>query len=1289
VKGGDVVSERFEIERHAGEGGMSVVYRALDRASGAPVALKLMRPERAQGRGDEHDQRFAREVRLLAEIDDPRVARYVAHGHLEDGRAYLAMQWIEGNDLASSLARGALSPADTLRVMVGAAEAVAAVHARGVVHRDVKPSNLFLRDGSARDVVLLDFGVSRAFDSSSLLTGTAIVGTPHYMAPEQATSARDMTPAADIFALGCVFYECLTGRRPFEARQLYGVLARILYDSPEPLSEAAALPAWSDLIMRMLDKRPEHRPADGAALLRELAALPAPPDAAPALATTVSSPLKADSSDQVLVCVVLVLLGDASHEIARLPDRYDSIRSNMHRFGCPIERLADGSLLATVLPRSSATDLVRIGARCALYLRDQLPEGLVAVATGRAPLLGPRVGEAVDRAAALLEARPPGDGILLDAVTRELLNGRFFTSTLEGVHLLLAERPDFDDSRPLLGKPTPCVGRDLELTHLENVMASVVEESVPKAGLVLGPPGIGKSRLRHELSRRLRQRYPDALVLTGFGDPLSTGSPYVLLSEALRRWAGIRIGDEPAAARSLVVEKLGRHVPSADRLRVSEFLGELAGVPFPDAESPPLAAARGDQRVMSEQIALCFNEWLEAECAVQPVIVILEDVQWGDALTVKLLEGALRDLPRSPLFVLAFGRPEVEDLFPRMLGDHRALSLSLRALSARASDLLVTGVLGTAIDRGSRERIVRLAAGNALFLEELIRAAAEGKTGEVPETVLAILQARLSRLPPQARQVLRAAAILGETFWRGGVRRIGAQWGADEDPEPWLQRLIEEELIARARSSRFPQDVEYAFRHALVCDAAQGLSTDVDRRGGHLAAGQWLEQAGESDAVVLARHAEEGGDLARAASHYRRAAEQSVSQYDFGEALARAERGTTLGAEGEERGFLCSVKTVAFYNLGRWLEAAQEGQTALELVPRGGPVWCLVAEILLQVLPNIGQFERSEALCDELLAIVPQPNARTAHLRAVALQLLGYAISGARERGQACLAFLDRVGVSDKDPVAQAYVDLCHGIFISIVGRDLPLAVSLAERAARTLEATGVTYRVALAHVIRGFSWWGLGDQERSEAASRLGIATAERIRDDYHAAVGAWYLALTLSDHADPDRLAEAEHAAGATMRLQRSAIFEATSQALLARVALRKKNWPLAEERARISRSLQTGIPPYMLAASAHLLEALINLGRFDEASAIADEDLAVLERVGSPVWSEVIFRVAAAEAFFAAGRREDARTSLAAALAEIERRAAVVSDAAVKQRYLEGRPENCRARELASAWLVSSTP
>jgi eukaryotic-like serine/threonine-protein kinase len=1316
---GAIIADRFEIERRVQEGGMGVVYRAIDRTSGHPVALKLMLPRDGGGPGfDDRDERFAREIRLLAQIEHPRIARYVGHGSHADGRAFLAMQWLDGLDLGAALVRGPLSPADALRVLAGAAEAVAAVHARGIVHRDLKPSNLFLRGGSTADVVLLDFGVSRRLEVTTPLTGTAMVGTPHYMAPEQITSSRDIRPSADVFSLGCVFYECLTGRRPFDASQLYGVLARILYDEPDPLPplDPPLGAAWSDLLGRMLDKRALGRPQDGAALVRALAALPpaapsppsgaltpAPFAASASASTSASAAARGEaartttSSDQVLVCVVLATVPGATLDSSDGPDPFDSIRSAMHRFGCLIERLPDGSLLATVLPRPSATDLVNIAARCAMYLREQLPQARIAVATGRAPLgKSWRIGETVDRAARLLEgaAASGEDGIRLDAVTRGLLDARFITASHAGLHLLRGESPDLDSGRPLLGKPTPCVGRELELIQLEGVASSAIDERVPKAAVVLGPPGIGKSRLRHELLRRLQQRHPDASVLVGYGDPISAGSPHVVLADALRRRAGIRVGAEPERARVQILDELGKHVDPAHRRRVAEFLGELVGVPFPAEASPPLLAARGDHRVMSEQIALAFSDWLAAECAVHPVVLVLEDLQWGDALTVKVLEGALRDLERGgALFILVLGRPETADIFPRLLGEHRTLSLSLRPLSDKASELLVRATFGEDIASGAVARIVRLAAGNALFLEELIRAAAEGDAGDVPETVLAMLQARLSGLEPEARLLLRAACILGETFWRGGVRRVREAWNpggsgadADTDADAWLGYLVEQELVTRLRTSRFPGDVEYAFRHALVCDAARGLLTDADQRTGHLACGRWLEEMGEGDAVVLARHAELGGDVERAIGFYARAAEQSLGQHDFIEALVRATKGIALGASGERLGVLRAVKASAHFSKGQWSEAADAGLSALALVPHGGALWCAVVEGLMQVLPNVGEFVRCEVLCDELLTIVPAPEVRTAYVRAVALQLLGYAISGAYARGQACLAFIDNLAIADDEILGRGYARLYRAIFTFILGRDIPAALALSEQAARDLDASRVTYRLSLAYTIRSFIWWGLGDHEQSERAARQARLTALEVRDDYHAALSDWYLGLALSEQDDPVKLDEAEHCAETMVQLERGAIFLGAARVISARVALAKRDWARAEEEGRLARAALVGLLPFGLMASAYLFTALLRQDRAEEAAGLAREDLARLEREAVPVCSEVLFFVAAADALLAAGDRPAGEAALRRALHLIDLRAAAITDPG-QMRSFAAREENRRASELARQWLAAA--
>jgi eukaryotic-like serine/threonine-protein kinase len=1288
---GAILADRFEIERVIGQGGMGIVYRAIDRTTNVRVALKLIAPMVDES---ERDERFAREIRLLSELDHPRVAHYVAHGTTSDGQAFLAMQWLEGEDLACALAEGPMSLGDSLRVLRGASEAVAAVHAKGIIHRDLKPSNLFLRGGSASDVVLLDFGVARGEQAATVLTSpAALVGTPFYMAPEQVSSARNIHAAADVFSLGCIFYECLTGTRPFEAPQLLGVLARILHDSPPPVrSLCPNVPeAWNLLLERMLDKRSDRRPADGAALLAELAVLPRVDDATlsetRAERAVVSS--ERSSSDQVLVCVVLASVANGASVADANADGLDSIRSTFQRFGCPLERLADGSLLATVLPKPSATDQVRVAARCALHLRERLPEARIAVATGRAPL-GPsrHVGEAVDRAARLLVAAGAGDGIRLDDVSRRLLDGRFVTVVQGEESLLVGEQPDLDESRPLLGKPTPCVGREIELIQLEGIMSSAVEENAPQAAVVVAPPGFGKSRLRHELLRRLGERHPKSTLLVGYGDPLSAGSPYVLLGDALRRHAGIGVGDEPERAQRLVTKVLCKHVPTGMRQRVSEFLGELAGVPFPAEKSAPLRAARGDHRVMSEQIALAFQDFIAAECAAHAVVLVLEDLQWGDALTLKLLEGALRDLEDGALFVLALGRPEVEETFPKFFGDKRGVSLALRPLSAKASELLTRRVLGDGPNAEAVERIVRLSAGNALLLEELIRAAAEGRAGDVPETVLAMLQARLSRLSPDARLVLRAGSILGETFWRTGVRYIYRAWEEARDAEQSLDGLVESEVLVKLRVSRFPGDTEYAFRHALVCDAANGLLTDSDRRSGHLAAADWLESKGESDAVVLARHAEQGGDLPRAVSYYAHAARQSLEGYDFESALVRSSKGIACGAEGQELGVLRSIEASANYSKGEWKEAAELGLSALERLPRAGSHWCSTAEILMQVLPNVNDFATYATLSDDMLTIRPDAEARPAYLRALCTQLLGHAVAGAHERGQRCVDLIDELVhvESERDLVARGYSRLWRGIFANILSVDIPSALALVDSALEDLAESQVMHRLALSHIVRSFCLWGLGRHAESEQAARRGREIAREIHDDYNVALADWYLGLVLTESQKAESLDEADQCVHTMRELDKSAAFQGTSLCLSSRVAVAKCDWARAVDHGRQGRQGLAGLAPYSLFASTSLIRGLGEIGQREAAAAIAREDLARYRALAGAVCSEVGFLVTAAEAFRAADSRAEADVALELALRQIDRRAEKLEVGAPRATFLET-SVNRRAFELRRAWLATA--
>jgi serine/threonine protein kinase len=305
LSAGSVVQDRFELLAPAAEGGMGVVFRARDRHTGALVALKVLggtwiEPENAE--------RFVREARVLAELGHPGIVAYVAHGRTDDGRPFLAMEWIDGGDLEMRLRSRPLTLRESLAMIRRAAEALAFVHRRDIVHRDLKPSNLMLRDGDHERVALADFGLARHAIAQAAMTRTgAPIGTPAYMSPEQALGERDLTTATDVFSLGCVLYECLAGAPPFVAAHPGALLAKLLFETAPPIRRVRkAVPeAVEALLVRMLARAPEGRPRDASAVVLAIDALDALPDGTPP-----PSPPRAAilvESEQQLACVLIAL----------------------------------------------------------------------------------------------------------------------------------------------------------------------------------------------------------------------------------------------------------------------------------------------------------------------------------------------------------------------------------------------------------------------------------------------------------------------------------------------------------------------------------------------------------------------------------------------------------------------------------------------------------------------------------------------------------------------------------------------------------------------------------------------------------------------------------------------------------------------------------------------------------------------------------------------------------------------------------------------------------------------
>jgi Protein kinase domain len=255
----------YRIEEVLGRGGMGVVYRAWDLRLKRMVALKLITPELALD--ERFNERFARETELAMALEHPNVVPIHDAGDV-DGRLYLAMRLVEGTDLRTLLAtEGALEPARALAICRQIANALDAAHARGLVHRDVKPSNVLLDAGE--HVYLADFGLTRRLEEQGVQTGEGrSVGTPAYLAPEQ-IEARPVDARADVYSLGCLLFECLTGSAPFRrTSRLAAAWAHLEEDPPRASALDASLPeAFDTVVRRALAKEPDERYPTCAALL--------------------------------------------------------------------------------------------------------------------------------------------------------------------------------------------------------------------------------------------------------------------------------------------------------------------------------------------------------------------------------------------------------------------------------------------------------------------------------------------------------------------------------------------------------------------------------------------------------------------------------------------------------------------------------------------------------------------------------------------------------------------------------------------------------------------------------------------------------------------------------------------------------------------------------------------------------------------------------------------------------------------------------------------------------------
>ncbi|MBM7114991.1 serine/threonine-protein kinase PknK [Archangium primigenium] len=1286
-----LIQGRFTLGELAGRGGMGHVYRARDGVSGRPVALKVLHSPISP----EVVYRFNREAVLLESLHHPGIVAHVAHGTTERGQPFLCMEWVEGEELSRRLARQPLSLPETLALLRRAAEALAHAHQRGIVHRDIKPSNLLLRGGRPEDVVVLDFGLARHTEPTLVgVTGThTVVGTPGYMSPEQASSQSEIPPAADIFSLGCVLYECLTGKPPFSAPHFAAALAKILFADPEPLhSVRPGLPVGLQvLIDRMLAKDPRRRMPDADRLLEALNALEAVPELLLPRAEPQAAPIRLPDAEQRLVSVLLISLRglEAEDKTALRGEGaavLDSLRTTLWPQGTRVELLADGSLVATLAPdRGTATDQAALAARCALTFKERWPEASVVLVTGLG-VLNERlpVGAAMDRVGLLLSKvqRMPGPAqVVLDEVTAGLLGPGFQLSRIDAsMYLLHAERLGTDESRPLMGKPTPCVGREQELALLDFTLSASIDDPQARVVLVMAPPGVGKSRLRHEFLRRLERRAEPVQVMLGLGDPLSAGASVSLLGQALLRWCGLPEGANLEARRTRLYQRVTAHLPEAEAQDTVEFLGELCAIPFPDEYSPRLRAARSDPRLMSAQLGPALVAFLKAECAHQPVLLVLEDLHWSDAVTVKLVDELLRELADQPFMVLALARPEVKEVFPGLWSRH-VQEVVLKGLSRKACTGLVREVLGPQMPAALVQRAVEQSDGNALLLEELIRAMAEGHGVAVPGTVLAVLQTRLLRMHPEVRHVLLAASVFGHTFWFHGLKEL---LGTPPDALTLqVRRLVEEEVIVLQSTSRFASTDEYHFRHALVRDAAYALVADSHRVSAHRLAALWLEQMGETDALVLAAHHQSGKQPERAAHFHLLAAEQLFERHDLVGTLRCVDAGLGDGASRSVRVRLRALKAVVLAAMHQLARAMDVGGPALDELEPGSPLWCRLAAALVTghlFLRNQTQLHR---VSQELMWAAPHSEAMSTYVEACTY-LGGTALwSGEREWIELPLARIQCVAESEieRDPVVRGWALNFKGQYLHYFEPCPWQGYQLTEQAKTSFLTVGMGHQAMVVLAQQGVCLNALGDISGALELLRQAEALSQHIENRLFTTFVHYLRLRTLTLSVDPQDWKEAQDRASEQLGGEDADPFrQGLEHLVLARVALVQQLYTEAAEHARLACDALSLILTFRLDARATLSQALLARGAVADALQVATEGVRELEERRIRGTYAVAMHLALAEARFAAGDTPSGELALREALDLVHVRAADIPEPQARERFLRHVPENARTLKLA---------
>ncbi|MCA9520834.1 MAG: protein kinase [Myxococcales bacterium] len=882
-----VFQAEYEVEAIAGVGGMSTVYRGRHRITGEFVAIKVLRESSPADR-----VRFEQESAILAHLDFDGIVRYIAHGTTHDGEMFMITEWLDGEPLDKLLAQGPLSIAETLALGERLSETLAFIHERGLVHRDIKPSNLMVEGRDFSAAKLLDFGIVRPLKGSARLTRTGmLLGTPGYMSPEQARGEAAISPAADVFSVGCVLFHCLTGQGPFDAEHDVAVLLRILMEPIPRLHDANPdLPADLDeLLARAMSRDDIERPPDGKALLDELRQIELPDDIDP------NEPLQTSEPSLVLPRFVAALLvaseplwrrdSDATLNEAQIEKVIEPLRRVGRHYGVRIERAPGGAIVGVMTGVEDDFDQAVMAAHCALALQTLTPECGVSLSiqSGAEVPIARVVQTAI---CGLDESR--ASATIVDAETAVILSERFEVVGHGAFRQLIGPRRAAAPAT-FLGEASAFVGHREQWQQLG---ADFLRSSCfggLNVTLCVSPAGGGKTRLGQEFLRH----WPDigGQVIRAFGTRRASDSPYRLLRTALRRHWRVYDGLPAKRQLQLIGQRLGELFATHEVSDAQRAFATLLGI---ESEEMDVTINLAESRQLVEH---CLVRWLRLYSNQAPVVWIIDDIQWADRASIELFTRVHDRLRDAPIFVVALAEPSLFGRFPRCFESFSPRRIELPGLNAADRRRLFARAFGPDRFEDIHDELAEQASPSPMFVEELIRREIEVPHKPLALDVAELLSERTHRLPAAQRHVLRAASVFGDVFWPSAVNAV---LGSDDDHVEWFD-LCEAELIAPASFSPFAEEPAFRFRHYLLRDVFYQSLSGRARILGHCLAADWLAAHGEHDKLVLAEHFSAGGANAEAARAFHAVAENGYFADDVECARKYAQRSLESGIKGGAR----------------------------------------------------------------------------------------------------------------------------------------------------------------------------------------------------------------------------------------------------------------------------------------------------------------------------------------------------------------------------------------------------